>query len=253
MTRRYFVPDLDSQFPLVRLPDEEAQHALRVMRVRVGDRLELFDGSGQQCEAVVIAASRKDCECRCESLKHVDREPDLVLDIAIALPKPDRAKELVESLTQLGVHRVLPVIFERTQRGPSPSLIEKLRRVVVEASKQSRRNQLMLIDEPQSLSAFLSTATDLSTAFRCVAMPGGQSMRDWQDSNPWKPSELVSPGDNAASLPRPVGQFIVGPEGGLSPDELQACQEAGYVAIGMGERILRIETAAIAISARLLD
>ncbi|MEO9592552.1 RsmE family RNA methyltransferase, partial [Rhodopirellula bahusiensis] len=108
MTRRYYVPDLQSQSPVVQLPSEEASHAARVMRVQTGDWIELFDGLGHQAAAEVMSVGKRECVVRCDTIEAVDRESSVALDLAIGFPKPDRAKEMIERLTELGVARVFP-------------------------------------------------------------------------------------------------------------------------------------------------
>ena len=142
MTRRYFVPKLPAQGGPIDLPDAEAQHAVRVMRVQVGEELELFDGNGHQSRGVITQIKRNACQCEVSQVSFVSREPAVVVNLGIALPKPDRAKELIERLTELGVHRVTPLVAERSQRPPGDSLLEKLSRAVIEACKQSGRNIL---------------------------------------------------------------------------------------------------------------
>ena len=101
MTKRYFVPDLAETGGSVALPPTEAQHATRVMRVKVGDDVELFNGLGLQAAARIIEIGRNRCVCGTEHATLVDREPKRMVNMAIALPKPERAKELVERLTEL--------------------------------------------------------------------------------------------------------------------------------------------------------
>ncbi len=240
MTRRYYVPELLNQHPHVALPDEEASHAVRVMRLGVGDEIELFDGRGQQAAAKVVSVSKRECFCECETPQTVNREPRQRLELTMALPKPDRAKEMIERLTELGVARIVPLTFARSQRPPSPAIVEKLQRIVIEACKQSGRNRLMTIDPVMTFTQFITTlseddANPAECVKRFVAMPGGQSIQQTDTD--------VS----AKSL-----QCTIGPEGGLTQEELAQCIAAGMRPIGLGKRILRIETAACVVSSRLL-
>ncbi len=92
MTRRYYVPDLLNQHPHVQLPDEEAAHAVKVMRLRVGDPVELFDGCGNQSAGQVVAVHRRNCECATEAPQAVNRETTQKLELALSLPKPELPK-----------------------------------------------------------------------------------------------------------------------------------------------------------------
>ena len=240
MTRRYYVPELLSQHPHVALPEEEALHAVRVMRLEIGAEIELFDGRGQQAAAKVVAVSRRECFCECETPQTINREPLQFLELTLALPKPERAKEMVERLTELGVARIVPLTFARTQRPPSPAILEKLQRIVVEACKQSGRNRLMTIEPVMTFTQFMTAVTeDDANSAECVkrfvAMPGGQMIQQAHTD--------VS----TTSL-----QCTIGPEGGLTQEELAQCIAAGMRPIDLGKRILRIETAACVVASRLL-
>ena len=230
MTRRYFSDSLPSGGGLVSLSKEEAAHAARVMRAQVDDSVTLFDGQGNEAAAEIVSVGKRECVCRAEPAQAVNREPPLKLHLAVALPKPDRAKEMVERLTELGVDRLTPLTCQRSQRAPSPGLLEKLPRIVIEACKQSGRNRLMCIDAVQAFNDFIALDTALP---RWIAHPGG---------------DLI--GVAEASLEGAT--VMIGPEGGLTDDEVAAAAQAGYVTRGLGPRILRIETAAACVAARLL-
>jgi 16S rRNA (uracil1498-N3)-methyltransferase len=232
MTRRYYVSKLPSQGGPIVLPDAEAVHAVRVMRVQIGDAIELFDGHGNECEAIVRQISRNHCECEASAPRGVDREPGLIIDLGIALPKPDRAKELIERLTELGVRRVTPLIAERSQRPPSDSLLEKLSRAVIEACKQSGRNQLLEID-PSCRAADFFSATRNGT--QLLAHPESQAR---------SMSSLAE--DDSFTV-------AIGPEGGWTDQEVEIAKREGFQTLNLGERIYRVETAAVAIAATLVS
>lgn len=263
MTRRYYVPDLQTQAPVVQLPDEEASHASRVMRVQTGDRIELFDGCGHQADAEVVSVSKRECVVRCDPIEDVDREPSIAVDLAIGLPKPDRAKEMIERLTELGVARVFPIVFERTQRPPKENFLDKLRRIVIESCKQSGRNVLMTIESPIDFVSFTETLA-ASSATSDEEDPQSRQW-SWQrvlvampDSPPLSATDVELTGVGQTNTgqsglnDRPRTLALIGPEGGLSEAEHQRCVDVGAESIGLGRRILRIETAAAIVAARLV-
>ncbi len=236
MTKRYYCATLLDQPGLVCLDDAEALHATRVMRVRVGESVVVFDGLGNEAEGQIATANRKDCSIDIAKPQHVDREPALDLTLAIALPKPDRAKEMIERLTEIGVKRVCPIVCNRTQRPPTDSLLEKLRRIVVEACKQSQRNVLMQIDNPIPIDQ-LTTDSGGDFDLSIVAHTGGGQVDEW----------LAANRDSRSSV-----RAAIGPEGGFSEDEFARLADAGFVSVGLGQRILRIETAAVVIASKTL-
>ncbi len=233
MTRRYFVPDLPAQGGLVALPTEEAVHAARVMRVAIGDPVVLFAGDGRQSSGEITSVDRRRVFCQVDPPSEVSRELSGAITITACLPKGDRAKWMVEKLTELGVAKVQPIVTARSQTNPSVSTLNKLRKQVIEASKQSGRNQLMTILDPIDFRDLLAdldsnAAISLNQKLRVIAHPGGA---------PLKSFELTS--HSAVNL-------FIGPEGGFTDQEVQAAGDAGCHAIGLGPTILRVETAATA-------
>jgi 16S rRNA (uracil1498-N3)-methyltransferase len=244
MTQRYFVPPTPVLATYIvgtniDLPDEEAAHASRVMRVRTEEKLVVFDGRGNEADATVIAIDRRSCIVRIEEVRNISRMPRHRLTIAGCLPKPDRAKEMIERLTELGVERYIPILADRTQRPPTDSLLEKMRRVVIEACKQSGRNTLMLIEDAATLSAAISQC---DCHHRWIAHPNLQRS-NLQTSN--LQTETNEESDGEASF------VLIGPEGGFTDDEVKLAVDHQFQGLHLGDRILRIETAA-AVAATLL-
>jgi 16S rRNA (uracil1498-N3)-methyltransferase len=233
MTRRYYHLELPEAGGMIQLAADEALHATRVMRVELGDRITLFDGRGNEAEAEIVSVNRRECHCRSEPSIVINRESSIQLHLGIALPKPDRAKELIERLTELGVASVTPIAGARTQRPPTLSLIEKLRRAVIEASKQCGRNQLLLVNEPDSLADFISVSDEMAT--RWIAHPTG------------KP--VTAP----AKQPNQRLFALVGPEGGWTDEEIDLSVASGFEIVNFGKRTLRIETAAVVIASITMD
>ncbi len=227
MTRRYFVPDLPHNGGAVGLPSTEAQHATRVMRVQVGDSITLFDGKGNEARAIIHQLTRNECLCAAEPSAPVDREPNRAIHLGIALPKPDRARELIERLTELGVKSVTPLTAERTQRPPRDSLLEKLRRGVVEACKQSGRNELLQIMGSQPAKDFFASRDE---GMRLIAHVSNQS------------TELDKKMESSTVV------AAIGPEGGWTDNEIRSAIDHGFQPINLGKRIYRIETAATVIA-----
>jgi 16S rRNA (uracil1498-N3)-methyltransferase len=170
MADRYFVesPIAGDRAQLV---GSEAHHLLHVMRAKRGDSVTLFDGSGDQFTARIETLGRSDVELEVLQRETVDRELPIRLTLGVALPKGDRQRWLVEKATELGVTCLKPLVTERSNEHQSDASLSKLRRAVIEASKQCGRNRLMEVSEPTPLAAFLSS--DAPVALRLIAQPGG--------------------------------------------------------------------------------
>jgi 16S rRNA (uracil1498-N3)-methyltransferase len=237
MADRYFV-ESPIQDASARLTSGEAHHLAHVMRAQAGDEVTLFDGSGAQFLARVERVGRADVELTIVSRRSVDRELPIPVILGVALPKGDRQRWLVEKATELGVARVTPIVTEHGSERASSAALAKLRRAVIEASKQCGRNRLMEIAEPQPLAEFLAAAT--GGDLRLIAQPGGKHCGHALD-------EGISP---PAELQKVV--LAIGPEGGFTQGEIDTAQSLGWRSVDLGPRILRVETAALALTAAIV-
>ena len=224
----------------VTLGGPEAHHLIHVMRCRPGLRVVLFDGLGGEYAATVTRVGRSEVELAVEPRREVDRELPFSLTLAVALPKGDRQKWLVEKLVELGVTRLVPLVTARSVAQPVAGALERLRRGVIEASKQCGRNRLMEIAPPADGSEFLATAS--VAAVRLLSHPDTTNLAD----SGWHAPER----SEGRGVPRAI-IAAVGPEGGFADEEVAAARAAGWQPVALGRRILRVETAAIYLAAVL--
>jgi 16S rRNA (uracil1498-N3)-methyltransferase len=254
MSERFFV-ETPIHGERALLEGDEARHLSRVMRAAVGDEVLLFDGNGAEFLARISAIRKSAIELAIVERRLIDRELPLELTLAVALPKGERQKWLVEKATELGVTRLAPLITERGVAQPVESAIARLRRGVIEASKQCGRNRLMEIGEPAEASALFAGE---GSGFR-VQGSGGRGQRS--ESREQEPAARnQEPGGRLIAEPSGVALSAVnrskesvlaaiGPEGGFTPAELAAAIEHGWQPVSLGKSILRVETAALAIAA----
>ena len=226
------------------LDGPEAHHLLHVMRATVGQEVTVFDGSGAEFVAEVTACGRASVDLKVLERIEVDRELSFSLTVGVSLPKGDRQKWLVEKLTELGATELVPLATERGVAQPTDNALDRLQRSVIEAAKQCGRNRLMHIAKPQAWGAWvgnkcipneLPVAGDLRSPDmylrRLVAHPAGRPLVELD-----------------LAVPQPT-ILAVGPEGGLTDDEIVAAEAAGWQIVDLGPRILRVETAAVALAA----
>ncbi len=226
MAERFYVNCPLAQGQAVELDGPEAHHLAAVCRVRPGDRVYLFNGDGRQYPSEVSAATRRGVSLQVVGVEEPSRELGFRLEIAVSLPKGDRAQVLVEKLTELGATALVPLRTLRSVVHPREARLDKLERQVIEASKQCGRNVLMRVAPLADWDDYLGRG-DLP-ALRLLAHPGG------------------------ATLPGLAGQdvaFAVGPEGGFTDEEVGRARARGWHVIGLGPRLLRVETAALALAA----
>lgn len=226
MSDRFFV-DQQIASKQVEIRDAEAHHLIHVMRAKLADEITLFDGSGSEYLARINQIGRSTVDVQIVERRDIDRELPFAFTLGIALPKGDRQKWLIEKAVELGVTRIVPLQAERSVAVARASALARLRRVVIEASKQCGRNRLLQIDEPVTTAAFLGESP--REARRLFVDPGG--------GLPSSQAEHCK-----------ATYAAIGPEGGFTDEELRLAENTNWQLISLGPRILRIETAAIAVA-----
>ncbi|MBI3862997.1 MAG: 16S rRNA (uracil(1498)-N(3))-methyltransferase [Planctomycetia bacterium] len=228
MSRRFFVRGPLKAGPL-RLVGGEAHHLVRVLRIGVGQSVVLFDGHELEAPADVMDVAPGSVDLTVHEPRKSQTEPAVELVLAAAVPKGDRFAWLIEKATELGVRRFVPLVTERSVVVPGAGKLEKMRRTIIEASKQSRRTRLMDLAEPLEWKEF--AARELTAGPACVAHPSG------------------APFDIAPFRAEVRAVAAVGPEGGFTDAELELATRRSAALVSLGPGILRIETAALALAA----
>lgn len=203
---------------------------LHVLRLRVGDTVEVFNGTGAVADAVITNTMRKSVEVKVIARRESQVSSQVPLILATAVPKGDRFRWLVEKAAELGVTRLVPLVTERSSVDPGENRLKKLQQTIVAAAKQSGQMRLMELAPLQKWEEFLEEVYQADYRM-LIADPGGS------------PLDLL----NSTSADTAVSPVIllIGPEGGFSSEELQTALEKGATPVKLSEAILRIETAAI--------
>jgi 16S rRNA (uracil1498-N3)-methyltransferase len=209
---------------------DAANHITRVLRLRPGDPLTLFDGRGGEHEARVEGFRKGAVIVEVGDRSAAAVESPLSLTLAQGVSRGERMDWVVQKATELGVTRIVPVLTERTvvkldaKQGERKLL--HWQGIAAAACEQSGRDRIPSVDVALTLAAFFGGVD--SRATRVLLSPAARL--------------------RVADLLRPEGDVVVliGPEGGLTEAEQQAALEAGFVAVRLGPRVLRTETAAVA-------
>lgn len=221
---------------VVTVDGDEAHHAVAVRRLRVGESVVLTDGSGTSVRGRVESTGKRLFSVTVDSVSSVDAaEPSLV--VVQALPKGDRGEQAVEVLTEIGVARIVPWAASRsvtTWKGErATKSLARWRSTAREAAKQSRRSWLPIVDP-------LATTADVVTLLATAAL--GVVLHE----------EAAVPMSSLAVPSAGPIVVVVGPEGGLSDDEVAAFVAAGATSVRLGAEVLRTSTAGVAAVAALL-
>ena len=236
MTMRFFVTDAPVAGTELALPASAARHAM-VRRVQPGQVLRLFDGSGNDWPAEVLGVGRNSVTVHVGKPQAVQRELALHVTLALAMPANDRMDMLVEKATELGVARIQPLHSDRSVLRLTGDRADR-KRAHWQAIAQAACEQCGRAVVPQ-----VAAALGWSDWLRSLPAPAGHSAR-WLLSLHSGALPAVAHG-----LPAQALCTLSGPEGGLTLDEEAAALAAGFVAVDLGPRVLRAETAPLAVLA----
>jgi 16S rRNA (uracil1498-N3)-methyltransferase len=221
---------------LVRLPEGVARHAAGALRLASGEAVTLFNGEGGEHEAEIVAIGRGGVSVRVGAHHALEREPALDVTLAQALLPADKMDWVVQKAVELGVARIQPIESARSvarlDRARAEKRLVHWRAVVAAACEQCGRNRLPEVLPVTQLGRWLAAQRD-GAVTRLLLAP----------ATDLRLSVLGVPS-------RPVA-LLVGPEGGLAPEEEAAAYAAGFAPVRLGPRVLRAETAGLAALAAL--
>ncbi|KQV88228.1 16S rRNA (uracil(1498)-N(3))-methyltransferase [Pelomonas sp. Root1237] len=214
----------------IALPPGAARH-VQVLRLQPGDALTLFDGSGPEWQAEVTAMGRSEVRVRLLTAERPQRELARAVTLAVVMPANDRMDFLVEKATELGAAAIQPLMSERSVLRLNGERADKKRAhwqgVAVAAAEQSGRTVPTRIEPVQTLATWLAALPDRDDEWRGLLSP--------------RAAEPV------AAFPQKRALFLSGPEGGLSDAEEDAARARGFAAVTLGPRVLRADTAPLAV------
>ncbi len=240
---RFFVPPelLKETNGSISLPKDLAHQVRDVVRLNTGEHLLLLDNSGDEVLAVVNGSNKAGVEVRLLERRPVGSEPAVHITLCQGMLKSTRFEWILEKGTELGVSVFSPITCRRSMAGledTGSSKIQRWQRIIQEAAEQSGRSRL-----PQLLSI-----RPLTVALEDIT-PGVLAIMPWEEEQSLPIREALQ--QRAQPTPSSVVLFI-GPEGGLTPEEVAFARKRGVQVVTLGARILRAETAAIATVANVM-
>lgn len=217
------------------LPEQAAAHVVRVLRLRAGDPVSLFNGNGNDYAAELVAVGARETRARILEMRTNDSESPLRIILAQALARGEKMDWIVQKATELGVSGIVPLVTARSEvkldESRARKRLEHWQAVAISACEQSGRARVPAFTPVQSLRTWLDSLD--ASAARLALLPEGEVT----------PRALGAPAQGAV--------LAVGPEGGFDEADISLLREAGFRGLALGPRVLRTETAGVAAIAAL--
>ena len=232
---RFLVPGIDPAHAEIALPADESHHLARVLRLRVGDEIVVFDGRGRACRARVTAADPRRATAVIVEPLPDEAAPPVPIVLVQSVLKTDQMDDVVRDATMAGAARLVPVIAARSQvRSPvlqRAGAMERWLRIAIASAKQCGRARLPVIEAPRPFADWLAEPFDGVRLLLAEPEAAAGPPRRWRD---------VLQTSRPASI-----ACIVGPEGGWTVEECRDAERAGCVAISLGPATLRADAAGL--------
>lgn len=243
---RFYVPNIDASDRSITLDGAVARQLKNVLRAESGERVRLFDGSGSEWEVEINHIGRNEVSTTLISAVEPVAEPATRVTMLLGLARPERIELAIQKCTELGAVRFIPVMSERVQGGntgtPSSKRLERWQRIAIEASEQSGRATVPVVEAPLPIMDAISQILN-DQPLLCM-------WEELADQSQPLSNALKTLDRSARSESRLAA--LIGPPGGFSEQEANAIRVAGATLVTLGARILRSETAAITVMSAIL-
>jgi 16S rRNA (uracil1498-N3)-methyltransferase len=225
---RIYQPGNYQRGQLLELSPEASHHVAIVLRMQAGEELTLFCGDNREFAATINSVRKKTVLVTVGLVQEQNKESPLAIHLAQAISKGERMEIVMQKSVELGVASITPLITERCvvklDKDRMAKKIQQWKSIVIAACEQSGRNTVPIVHSPLTLEHYVSAE---QAKLKFILHPEGSS--SWRDY-PIKPPEVA---------------LIVGPEGGLTEEEIKCACQYDFLPLSLGPRILRTETAAI--------
>ncbi len=229
---RFYVPQPRIEDGILEVEGDEVKHIRKVLRLKAGDELSVFDGSGKEFRGPIIEEGLSSVKIRIKSVTSSGGDSSLEVTLAQSLLKGEKMDYLIQKATELGVEKIIPFVSSRSvpflEKSKRPKRHQRWKRIAAEASKQCGRGVVPEIGFLQDYREMLQKASP--DALRLIL---------WEREGA-KLKDLLKRSDQIKKI-----FFVVGPEGGFSEGEVDEAKGAGFTPVTLGERILRAETASL--------
>ncbi len=209
-----------------------SHHIARVLRARTGDQLTLFNGQGGEYLATIIKVDKKQVTVQLIAYLPKETESPIAISLAQGISRGEKMDYIIQKSVELGVKTLVPIVAERTQvrlnAERSQKRMQHWQSIIESACEQCGRNQLPVLAPPIASYQWLQSGSSIGSLRLVLSPYAKQTLRT-----------LALPSNAQVSV-------LIGPEGGLSEQEIALANQQGFISLSLGPRILRTETAAIA-------
>ncbi len=237
---KFFVPSKNISLDTIVVSDkEQLRHIELALRLKINDELAAFDDSGNEYRCAIKELLKDKIILEIKEKHSQGREEKIKVTFACAIPKKSKMDDIIDKLTQLGVRRIIPLKTERViiklDKFKEASRLRRWQKIALAAAEQSQRSSVVIVDSAKSIKEALKE-TD---TYDLKIIPTLEGER--------KPLKEVFAQPN----PKNILVFI-GPEGDFTAEEVELAKNAGCVAVSLGELVLRVETAAVAVASYIM-
>ena len=215
---------------LVTITGSDFKHITKVLRLKEGDSIDLFDNNSTEYSGKISEINSKDIIVRIQDSWAIETESKLQIDLYQSIIKPNKMDLIVQKATELGVTNIIPLTTERTQKGLRAK-VDRLNKISTESAKQCRRSKPPIVSETISFKEALLIKNSYGLKvilYENSGIPLRNHLNKYTEA-----VEKIS--------------ILIGPEGGFTEEEAKLAEKNDYISLGLGKRILRAETAAITI------
>jgi 16S rRNA (uracil1498-N3)-methyltransferase len=230
---RFYIEKIDGN-SITLIESEQLHHIRDVLRLKAGDAVIIFDRAGHEYKAVIVSIGKKQVELNLTSL-NVRRSNNTNLTVACAIPKGSRMDDIIDYLTQLGVEHIIPMLTDRVVVKPDSAAMQirllRWRKIAQNAAQQCQRSSVPVIAPVTDVKDVITNSQD----FDLKLIPHLSGKR-----------KLIK---NILAKPRPKNIIVlIGPEGDFTPEEVALALHNDFIPVSLGDTVLRVATAAIAIA-----
>lgn len=239
---RFFVEKENIKDNIITLYGDDAGHISRVLRSKIGEKLTVCDGSGNDYDSEIIEISDNTVRLEIKNTTFTGSEPSVKIILFQGLPKGDKMELIIQKCVELGVYSIIPVNTERCivkfDKNKEKKKIERWQKISESAAKQSGRGIVPKIGEVLNYSDAINKASELDMSMIPYELEENRGLKEFLDNYKEKGGETLG--------------IFIGPEGGFAVNEIEMAINSGVLPVTLGKRILRTETAGMTAIANAL-